>query len=288
MLLECITDALKDSRRLVPFLFRTYLAMETLEHHTGGKVQAKISRAGMSGPLWGGLLGVIPQCGISAAASSFYAGKVITIGTLLAVYLSTSDEMLPILLSEQVPGGAVVKILVIKVMIAIISGFAVELVYRRFFHHKKDNIDIHTICEEEHCSCEDGILKSAIRHTVVISAYIFAISAVLNVLIGLIGEDAIAGLFRNRIVVGEMIAALIGLIPNCASSVVITQLYLHHIIGPGAMMSGLLVNAGVGLLILFRLKHNLKRNLQTAGLLYGLGVFWGIVIELSGILGNLV
>ena len=249
----------------------------------GGKVQNKIKNAGKVGPLWGGLLGIMPQCGFSAAAASLYAGRVITVGTLLAVFLSTSDEMLPIFISEAVAPATIFKILGAKVCIAIISGFLAELVYVNVFKKKEKDMDIHVVCEEEHCSCEDGVLKSALKHTLKIFVYILLITFMLTFVIELIGEDQLAVVFQDIPVVGEMIAALVGLIPNCASSVVITELYLSGIIGAGAMMSGLLVNAGVGLLVLFRLNRDWKQNAGIMAALYGFGVVWGVIIELLGI-----
>lgn len=282
-MIDILMDTILDSVKLLPFLFLTYLVMEALEHSTGKKVQGMIRNAGKVGPLWGGLLGVVPQCGFSAAASSLYAGRVITVGTLFAIFLSTSDEMLPILLSESVAIGTIAKILLTKVIIAIISGFTVEFIFVTLLKKKEKDMDIHIVCEEEHCRCEDGVLKSAFKHTIKIFFYIFLISLVLNIVIGLIGEDNLAAVFSNIPVLGELVAALIGLIPNCASSVVITELYLSGVIHAGAMMAGLLVNAGVGMLILFRLNRNWKENMAILFSLYGLGVFWGIVIELIGI-----
>ena len=274
---------IEDNIKLLPFLFLTYLLMEALEHTTGGKVQSRIKNAGKVGPLWGGLLGILPQCGISAAASSLYAGRVITVGTLLAVFLSTSDEMLPIFISAAVPASTVIKILATKAVIAILSGFIAEFVYVSLFKKKEKDMDIHVVCEEEHCSCEDGVLKSAIRHTLKIFFYILIITFILTLIIEVIGEDKLAVVFQNIPVAGEMIAALVGLIPNCASSVVITELYLSGVIGAGAMMSGLLVNAGVGLLVLYRLNRNWKQNAGIVAALYGFGVFWGVMIEMFGI-----
>lgn len=280
---DILTDTLLDGAKLLPFLFLTYLLMETLEHHTAGRLQEKIRTAGTWGPVWGGLLGVIPQCGFSAAASSLFAGRVITVGTLLAIYLSTSDEMLPILISEAVPAQAIAKILAVKVVIAMLSGLLVELIYTKVMKRQEKEMDIHVVCEEEHCHCEDGILISALKHTVRIFVYILLISLALNLVLGFVGEEALAGLFSGTPFVGELIAALVGLIPNCASSVVITQLYLDGIIGAGAMMSGLLVNAGVGVLVLFRLNRDYRQNAAIVVSLYALGVFWGVVIELCGI-----
>ena len=280
---EILFDTLFDSVKILPFLFLTYLVMELLEHKTGGKSKDQIRRARWSGPIWGGLLGVIPQCGFSTAASSLYAGRVITVGTLLAVYISTSDEMLPIMISQAVPVPVMIKILGTKAIIAIISGMVVEVVYTRVLKKQEKEMDIHVVCEEEHCKCEDGIVKSAAKHTVKIFFYLLLISFVLNVIVGIIGEDTLAQFFVGTPVIGELIAALVGLIPNCASSVVITELYLDGIIGAGEMMSGLLVNAGVGLLVLFRLNRNGKQNAGIIATLYGLGVFWGVIIDLIGI-----
>ena len=281
--LDIILDTLLDSVKLLPFLFITYLLMEELEHKTGGKAKNRIRSAGKSGPVWGALLGVIPQCGFSAAASSLYAGHVITVGTLLAIFLSTSDEMLPIMISEAVAPVVIVKILAAKVIIGMISGLVVEFLYVGVMKKHEKEMDIHVVCEEEHCSCEDGIFRSAFKHTLKIFAYILIISFLLNVVIGFIGEDTLAGFFTAMPLVGEAVAALVGLIPNCASSVVITELYLGGIIGAGAMMSGLLVNAGVGLLVLFRLNRDWKQNAGIVAALYGLGVFWGVIIRVCGI-----
>ncbi len=280
---ELLLDTAGDSVKLLPFLLVTYILMELLEHHAGGRTKKRIYHAGKAGPLWGGLLGIVPQCGFSASASGLYAGRVITVGTLLAIYLSTSDEMLPVLISGGVPAATIAKILAAKALIAVSSGFFAEFVYVKLLKRQEEEMDIHAVCEEEHCHCEDGVFLSAVKHTLRIFLYIFLLSLILNVAIGAAGREALSGLFSGVPVVGEIIAALVGLIPNCASSVMITGLYLDGVIGPGAMMSGLLVNAGVGVLVLF--KQNPDKR-QTAGIiaaLYGLGVFWGVVIELTGI-----
>lgn len=280
---EALLDTWHDGIRLLPFLFLTYLGMEFLEHHTGGVLQGKIRRAGRSGPVWGALLGIVPQCGFSAAASSFYAGRVITLGTLMAVYLSTSDEMLPILISNEVAVSTIARILAAKVAIAMVSGLAIEAVYVHILHRHEAPINVHAVCEEEHCHCENGIVRSALQHTLQIFCYILVISFVLNAIVAKVGEQNLAALFSTVPVVGELTAALVGLVPNCASSVVITELYLKEIISPGAMMAGLLANAGVGLLVLVRLNRNWRQNLNIIALLYTVAVVWGIVIEIAGI-----
>ena len=280
---EIIIDSVIDSIKLLPFLFLTYLFMEWLEHKTGSAARNTIRTAGKLGPVWGGLLGVIPQCGFSAAASSLFTGRVITVGTLIAVYLSTSDEMFPIMISNAVPAATIIKILACKAAIGIISGLVVEYVYTHVLKKQEKEMDIHEICEEERCNCEHGLLSSALTHTLHVFVYIFLISLALNIIIGLVGEETLAGLFTGTPIVGELIAALVGLIPNCASSVVITQLYLDGAMSLGAMMSGLLVGAGVGLIVLFRTNDSLKDSLRLTGVLYAIGVAAGFLIDFAGI-----
>jgi hypothetical protein len=205
------------------------------------------------------------------------------VGTLLAIYLSTSDEMLPILLSEAVPLATIFGILGTKLVLAAVSGFMVELCRHRLLHRKDDDMDIHTVCEEEHCHCEDGALRSAIKHTLRIFVYIVLISFVLNVVVAMVGEQALAELLSDLPLIGHVLAALVGLIPNCAASVVLTSLYIDGIISAGVMMSGLFANAGVGLLVLFRLNKNSRQNFVIVCLLYGFAVFWGFLISLLGI-----
>ncbi len=280
-----LEHSISDSITLIPFLFVTYLLMEYLEHKTGEKTTKLIRRAGKTGPVWGGILGVLPQCGFSASASSLYAGRLITVGTLLAIYLSTSDEMLPILISEQVAPGLIGKILFMKALMGIITGLAVDQILVRIFRRPEKEADIHSICEHEHCHCEEGgIVRSAVLHTLQIMVYIFLITVILNLAIEGIGEERLSELMLDVPVIGQMVAALVGLIPNCASSVVITRLYVEGLLGGGAMISGLLVNAGVGVLILFRQHRNLKKNLQILAILYSAGVLWGILVQLLGLL----
>lgn len=279
MIMDAMTDSFKDSVKLLPFLFLTYLAMEYLEHKAGQKMQESIRSAGRSGPAIGSVLGIFPQCGFSTVASNLYAGRIITLGTLLAIFLSTSDEMIPIMLSENVRAAVIFKILAVKVIIALTAGFAVDFLLRG----RQRRMQIEHLCEQHNCHCENGIWKSALHHTVEIFLYITAISLVLNLLIGWIGEDVLSSLLLNRPVIGEMIAALLGMIPNCASSVAITQLYLNGVLSAGALAAGLLAGSGVGLLVLFRVNDDHRENLEILGLLYGIGVAGGIAVNWLGI-----
>ncbi len=291
-MLEVILDTLIDSIKLVPFLFLTYLAMEYLEHKAGEKTTHMVRKAGKLGPLIGGVAGVLPQCGFSAAASNLYAGRVITLGTLIAIYLSTSDEMLPILISEKMDIRFVLGVLGAKAVIGAIAGFLIDLLIReqKVHHHEhvhseethehEEEEHIHEICEHDNCHCdEDGIFLSAVKHTLQITFFIMIIGFVLNVVLHFVGEDALANLILNRPVLGPVLAGLVGLIPNCAASVTVTQLYLRDVISLGAMMSGLLVGAGVGLLVLIRVNPDKKENLKIVGILYVIGVLTGVVIE---------
>ncbi len=276
---EVLLDTFIDCLKILPFLFLTYLLMEFLEHKAGDKATELMNRSGRFGPIVGGVLGVVPQCGFSAAVSNLYAGGVITRGTLLAVFLSTSDEMLPILISERAPAGFVFKVLAVKALVGIIAGLLIDAAARRAHDYKSPHI--HDLCEDKNCHCDEkGVFVSALIHTGQIIAFIFVITLVLNIVIYYVGEDRFAGLILNRPVIGELIAGVVGLIPNCAASVVITQLYLEGAMSVGAMLAGLLVGSGVGLLVLFRMNRNAKDNVKTLVLLYVIGVVCGTVIGL--------
>ncbi len=277
-MLDILLDTIIDGIKLLPFLFLAYLIIELIENKAGEKTTKIIQKSGKFGPVLGSLLGVVPQCGFSAAASNLYAGRIITLGTLISIFLSTSDEMLPILISESAPASIIIKILLIKVFIGMIAGVIVDLFVKHRELENKD--DIHKLCHDEHCHCEEsGILKSAIKHTIQIFIYIFIISLILNYTIHFIGEERLARLIVNVPILGIVISGLIGLIPNCASSVLLTQLYLENILSMGAMIAGLLVNSGIGILILFKVNKNQKENFAILGILYIVGIVSGLVLD---------
>ncbi len=279
-MLHVLEHTLIDTIKLLPFLFLAYLVIEFIEQKAGYKTEKVIKKAGKFGPVLGGLIGIIPQCGFSAAASNFYAGRIITMGTLIAIFLSTSDEMLPILISEAVPVGTIIMILAIKLVIAIVVGMVVDLIFRKK-NTENSKEEIHKLCDEEHCHCEEsGIIKSSIIHTLQIFVYILIISLVLNLIIHFVGEETIAKLVLNVPVLGPVISSLVGLIPNCASSVILTQVYLQNIISMGSMIAGLLVNSGIGILILFRVNKNQKENFTILGIIYLVGIISGIILDL--------
>ena len=287
MLLDVLKDTVTDTLKLIPFLYITYLLMEWLEEKAQEKTVAMLQRARRLGPVAGAVTGIIPQCGFSAAAASMYSGGVITVGTLLAVFLSTSDEMLPIFISEQVKISTMVSVVGTKILLGAISGLVVDAflrVYRK--KHPRTDRHIHDLCEQDNCHCEEGnIFMSALRHTVEITIFIFIIAFFAGLAIEGIGEEKICTFLSAQPLVGVALAGLIGLIPNCGASVTITELYLKGILSSGQMMTGLLIGAGVGLLILFRSdRRHMKDNIEITIALYLIGVFWGLLIDCLGII----
>jgi len=268
-----------ETLRLIPFLFITYLIMEYIEHKTSEKVKHTIQKAGKFGPVLGALVGIFPQCGFSVSATNLYAARVITLGTLISVYLATSDEMLPILLTEAVPATTILTILGIKLLIGIIAGFVIDTIIRLTKKEKQEEQKIEEICEQNHCHCEEGIITSTLKHTINIIIFIFIITLIINGIISLIGEEAIANFISKNIILGPIVAALIGLIPNCASSVILTELFIENVISMPMLISGVAVNAGLGLVVLFKTNKNLKENLRIVSLLYAIGVLSGIILQ---------
>ncbi|MGN0339018.1 MAG: putative manganese transporter [Lachnospira sp.] len=280
-MLDVILDTLVDGVKLLPFLFLTYLAMEYIEHKTTAKTKNTIKKSGKLGPLVGGILGAFPQCGFSTAGSNLYAGRVITLGTLISIYLSTSDEMLPVFLSEKVPMSTILSMIAVKAVIGMVAGFIIDFVIRiRKSSQEQDfTSKIGHMCDHDHCHCDKSIVRSALNHTLTIFAFILVISFLLNTAVFFVGEDAIAGIILNRPVLGSILSGIVGLIPNCAASVVITQLYVEGVISIGATMSGLLVGAGAGLIVLFKENRDIKENIKIVALLYAIGVACGIIID---------
>ena len=353
MFLDALIDAGLDSLKLLPFLFATYLFMEWLEHGAGERFERAIAKAGKAGPLIGALLGVVPQCGFSGAAATLYAGRVVTLGTLVSVFLVTSDEMLPVMLSQHVELGLIAKVLGIKVIAGMLVGFGLDAALRSMgrehvglgsahLHEGHSGNDIRQLCAQEGCDCAEGcdcnscerfheleerlacelahghehdhehdhghdhdhghgccghdhghehaggakwghLCLAALRHSLQITVFVFIICLLLNLVVEAGLEDAIAGLASSA-VAGSAVAAVVGLIPNCAVSVALTQLYLDGVLAGGAMMSGLLVNAGVGLIVLLRTNNDSRENLRICGLMLCVGIIFGLAVEFLGIL----
>lgn len=363
LLIDILLDAGKDTLSLAPFLLVTYLALETLEHVAGDRVNGAIKRAGAAGPVAGSLLGIVPQCGFSAMAATLYAGRVVTLGTLVAVFLSTSDEMLPLLLAEQVPVQTMAMLLASKALIALVTGFIVDAAIRGLRRNARahaairrtvlgtaanpahvncahddhtggDIIDevaeagvsadhIHELCERDHCGCDDedeherdhghshdhghagehehhhghghdhghshegapvlSIIRSAISHTVQVSVFIFLVTLILVAVLETFGESAIEQFLRGNETLAVLGSALVGLIPNCSASVVITQLYLEGALQLAPMLAGTLISAGVGYLVLFRTNRSARENAVFLVMMYVIGAGWGLILSAFGL-----
>ena len=354
LLIDILLDAGKDTLSLVPFLLVTYLALETLEHVAGDRVNGAIKRAGAAGPVVGSLLGMVPQCGFSAMAATLYAGRVVTLGTLVAVFLSTSDEMLPLLLAEQVPVQTMAMLLASKALIALVTGFIVDAAIRGLRRNARahaairrtvlgtaanpahvncahddhtggDIIDevaeagvsadhIRELCERDHCGCDEdedehghdhgradehehhhdhshshegapvlSIIRSAISHTVQVSVFIFLVTLILVAVLETFGESAIEQFLRGNETLAVLGSALVGLIPNCSASVVITQLYLEGALQLAPMLAGTLISAGVGYLVLFRTNRSARENAVFLVMMYVIGAGWGLILSACGL-----
>lgn len=327
-MLEILVDSIVDCAKLLPFLFLSYLAVEYMEHKMSRRTKMMIYRAGKAGPVLGGILGIIPQCGFAAAAAGLYAGGIVTPGTLLAVFLSTSDEMLPIMVSVGAPAGMISKILAVKVIVAVSAGLLLDLAAKRLGWRKRKyetiprarekrtisasrtaaskeqekqlrNVsrireqekklllerrvsvphDISHMCEQEHCNCEEeGIWSGAFRHTVQVAAFLFVITFAVSFLMDRIGTEAVSQALAGVPVLEEALAGLAGMIPNCAASVLVTQLYLQGVVSSGALFAGLLCGAGAGLLVLYRMNRRLKENIKFTLILYVTGVAAGLLL----------
>ena len=278
-MLDIIIDTLIDGLKLIPFLFIAFLIIELLEHKLSKKNRKLISKTGKLGPIFGSILGAFPQCGFSCLATNLYVTRIVSLGTLISIYLSTSDEMLPVLLSQKAPVKVILFAIIIKVIIGMISGIIIDFILRK----KEKNIEIdNEICQEENCHCKDHLLVSVLKHTLSITLFIMLISFILNILIeytGIFDENNIIA--NNPFTV--FITSLIGLVPNCASSVMITTLYAKGVIEFSALISGLLTGSGVAIIILFKSNKNIKENIIILSLVYFIGVVSGLIIQLLGV-----
>lgn len=279
MILDVLIDTVLDCLKMLPFLFIAFLVLEAIEHHAGKKITNALAASGKAGPLIGSALGCIPQCGFSVFAANLYSGGIITLGTLLAVFLSTSDEAVIILLSKPDKGFEILKLILIKVAIGIIAGYAVDFIIK-MHPGKKKNVE--ELCDSEHCHCHEhkGIIYPAFLHTIKILVFILIFTGILNFLIEFIGIEKLSLILLHDTFFQPLLAALIGLIPNCAASVMLTELYLNGAISFASIVAGLCSGAGIGLIVLFRANKNIKENFKILGILYGISAIFGVLIEL--------
>lgn len=275
-MLNLIIDALIDTIKLLPFLFITFILIEYLEHKINNK--KIIAKSKKLGPLVGSLLGIFPQCGFSASATNLYSTRIISIGTLIAVYLSTSDEMLPILLANKVDSLTIIKILGIKFIIGMTAGFIIDLIIR-----KNETPQIESLCEHDHCDCDHNILASAVKHTLKISIFVLLSIFIINTILEYLGGHFLENLFMKNTIFSYILSSLVGLIPNCVASIMVTELYINNTITFGTAIAGLLTGSGVGIIILFKTNKNIKQNIKILTTIYLIGIISGIIIDLIGV-----
>lgn len=311
LLVDVLVDGVIDTAKLVPFLFVTYVVMEAIEHASDRRVAHAVANAGAAGPIVGGLLGALPQCGFSAMAATLYAARVVTAGTVVAVILSTSDEMIPVFLAHGDASGVMMLVIVLKMLLGVVIGLTVDAILRRLHRSGDGEVHIHELCEREHCGCDEdhghghghegeeahghdhghdhghahgagGILRSVLRaalhHTIQVTTFIFVMTLALGLVLETVGEGPVAQLAANHPVRATFLCALVGLIPNCAASVAISELYLAGTIGLGPLVAGLLSSGGVGLLVLWRTNADLRQNLAITAFVYAVGVVCGLMV----------
>lgn len=276
-MLEVIQDTLLDTIKLLPFLFVAFFIIEFIEHKLSNKQENIISKSGKLGPIVGALLGAVPQCGFSVLATNLYVTRIISLGSLISIYLSTSDELIPLMISHNAPLTKILSIVSIKVVIGIISGFLIDLFIRKTT--KSDFV----LCEDEDCDCDHSIIKSSLIHTLKIAFFILIITFLINILFHFVDLSFLESALKNNKILTPFIASLIGLIPNCASSVMISELYLNNLISLGTTLSGLLTGSGVAIMVLVRKNKNISENLFIIGLIYIIGVIWGLLFNFIGV-----
>ena len=308
--LDVLMDALCDTLVLIPFLFITYLVMEAIEHKVAGRIEGAVTHAGAAGPVVGAVLGAIPQCGFSAMAATLFSGGVVSVGTLVAVILSTSDEMVPVFLAHQSELSQMFIILGTKLAIGLVVGLAIDAGLRALGKPQTKQ-HIHDLCVRAACDCDHshsddhgddhghdhvhnhghdhasgwlGIARCAAVHTIQVTAFIFLVSFVFGLLIEAVGQDALGDFLSGNPVLAVVLAGLVGLIPNCGASVAITELYLQGVLGFGATLAGLLASGGVGLVVLWRTNTNYKQNMAITGFVYIIAVVIGLLVHALGII----
>lgn len=277
-MLDCLIDGLIDSLKLLPYLLVTFLILEFIEHKLSNKNKKALTKNRKIGPIIGGLLGAFPQCGFSAMASNLFSSRVITIGTLVAIFLSTSDEMLPIMIGEKVDVLVALKIVGFKVLVGIIVGLVVDFFYGK--KEKSEEIKIDELCEHEHCDCErHGIFFSSLIHTLKTGLFVLIVNLLINVVIFYVGEENLSNILLQKNLLTYFLVSLVGLIPNCAGSIVITELFLSGLITTGTMMAGLLTGSGLGLLLLLKSNKNIKENISVLLIVYFVGIIVGVILD---------
>ena len=277
-ILDILIESLIDCAKLLPFLFLTVLLMEYIEHRAGERFLSSMQKAGRFGPAIGALLGCVPQCGFSAACAQLYNGGLVTAGTLVAVFLSTSDEAVPVLLSNPSGWKTVLFLLLTKLVIALLAGFLVDFIWK--VSKQKEEYLEH--CKPHICESDEkmkNIFIAALKRTAEIFLYLLLFTVLIGLVIYFVGEERLASLLLPG-PVQPILAALVGLIPNCAASVLLTQLYTKEMISFGAVIAGLCSSAGIGMLVLLKGKRGGKVKAMVIGITFLVAVISGLLLQL--------
>lgn len=289
IIVDILTDTALDGLKMLPFLFGAYLLLEWIEHRSGSKFRHRLSHSGRYSVPLGAAIGLIPQCGFSVAASNLFAGRLITTGTLLAVFLATSDEAVPVMLASPNGAGKILPLLGLKLLFAVIGGYLADCLFFRRAHEKQcETTHCHHDDEREeathelcaHCGCQGGILKSTLHHTAETFLFLLIVLLLINTATTLLGEERLASILLAGTFWSPIVTALIGLIPNCAPSVLISELYLNGTLTIGATVAGLSAGAGLGLAMLFKINPNQKQNFRILSFLYVFSVAAGVLTDL--------
>ena len=288
-IIDVLLDALLDTVKLAPFLFAAYLLLEYLEHRSSNKLAAFLTD-GKFGVPGGAVLGCIPQCGMSVAVSHLFSAGAVGAGTLVAVFVSCSDEAVPVLLADFSHLGSIVPLLLSKVALAVVAGYLFDLIFRRHkfggghhtHDHDCDECDRIEEAHHHHCGekCDSNVFLSALKRSLEVIAFILVVNIVMGFAVHFIGEEAISAFAQKNKMLQPLFAAMIGLIPNCAGSVVLTQLYINGSIGFGAVLAGLSVGSGVGYIALFKANKHIKENLLIVAYVFVLSTAVGTLIQL--------
>lgn len=282
MFIEILLDTILDTLKMLPFLLVAYFLIEYVERKHSEKLESLLSGGGWFGFVPGAVLGLVPQCGFSGMAANLYAGGVITAGTLVAVFISTSDEAIPLLVALPDHWKSLGLLIILKLAFALVCGFLTDFVIKKAipvtlrggYRGHIEDIDCHDHKEEE------SLLIATLRHTALIIVWIFAILLAVNLITEWIGSERIASFIENAGVAQIFVSGLIGMIPNCGSSVLLTQMYANGHLSFPAMFAGLCTGAGIGPLVLFKAEKNKRRALGILALMYVFGVLSGFIVSI--------
>lgn len=285
LFIDSLVDALEDAAKLIPFLYASYLFIEFIEHEASEKLTRRLYSLGSKGPILGAVAGLMPMCGLSVTAADLFANRLISASTLIAEFTAETDEAIPILLGTSGFRVKGIILAALSLLIGILSGLAAGKLFPsaidREMSHQEHEL-MHSSCEDDECE-KEGLFTTALLHTLKSLAFVLTAIFIVNLMVGIAGEEKAAALFSGSDAVEPLIAAVTGLIPNCAPSIILSEFYMEGLISFGSLIAGLTMNAGVGLAMLWKYNRDKKQNLLICLFIFAVSVICGYVIQLSGI-----